>query len=170
MPCAARRSLEIAEQASDVRLRALAHHRVGLGLYSVGDYAGSAVALRQTCDLLSGSLRFERIGMAAITTVIAGGFLVASLSALGEIEEADRRLARRWPRRPIAGYLFDRLGPAHALHPGTGAIRRDHGRAAAGRPAARRQGRRCARHRASHQVFLDGRNSLPATRRRRCSC
>jgi tetratricopeptide (TPR) repeat protein len=34
---AARRSLEIAEQASDVRLRALALHRVGLGLYSIGD-------------------------------------------------------------------------------------------------------------------------------------
>ncbi len=89
----ARRSLEIAEQASDVRLRALALHRMGQGLYSTGDYAGSAAALRQTCSLLSGDLRFERIGMAAITTVIAGGFLVTDLCEMGELEEASLRLA-----------------------------------------------------------------------------
>ncbi len=90
---AARRCLEIAEQASDVRLRALALHRVGLGLYSIGDYPGSVAALRQTCALLSGGLRFERIGMAAITTVIAGGFLVNGLCEMGELEEANQRLA-----------------------------------------------------------------------------
>src|SRR5437763_154318 len=73
-------------------LRALALHRVGLALYSMGDYAGSAAALRQTCALLSGDLRFERIGMAAITTVIAGGILVTVLCEMGELEEADRRL------------------------------------------------------------------------------
>jgi class 3 adenylate cyclase/tetratricopeptide (TPR) repeat protein len=89
----ARRSLEIAEQASDVRLRALALHRVGLGLHLIGDYPGATVALRQTCALLSGSLRFERIGMAAITTVIAGAFLVTALCDMGELEEADQRLA-----------------------------------------------------------------------------
>jgi tetratricopeptide (TPR) repeat protein len=89
----ARRSLEIAEQSSDVRLRALALFRVGLSLYSIGDYAGSSAALRQTCTLLTGSLRFERIGMAAITTVIAGGFLVTALCDMGELEEAERRLA-----------------------------------------------------------------------------
>jgi tetratricopeptide (TPR) repeat protein len=88
----ARRCLEIAEQAGDVRLRALALHRVGMALYSTGDYAGSANALRQTCALLSGDLRFERIGMAAITTVMAGGFLVSSLCEMGELEEADQRL------------------------------------------------------------------------------
>jgi predicted ATPase len=90
---AARRSLEIAEQAGDVRLRALALLRVGLGLYSVGDYPGATTALRQTCALLSGSLRFERIGMAAITTVIAGGLLVTALCDMGELEEAEQRLA-----------------------------------------------------------------------------
>jgi tetratricopeptide (TPR) repeat protein len=88
----ARRCLEIAEQASDVRLRALALHRVGLALNSTGDYAGSADALRQTCALLSGDLRFERIGMAAITTVIAGGWLVSDLCEMGELEEANLRL------------------------------------------------------------------------------
>ena len=89
----ARRSLEIAEQASDVRLRALALCRMGLGLHLIGDYPGATAALRQTCTLLSGSLRFERIGMAAITTVIAGGFLVSGLCEMGELEEANQRLA-----------------------------------------------------------------------------
>jgi class 3 adenylate cyclase/tetratricopeptide (TPR) repeat protein len=89
----ARSSLEIAEQASDVRLRALALQRLGLALYSTGDYAGAATALRQTCSLLSGDLRFERIGMAAITSVIAGGFLVTVLCEMGELEEASLRLA-----------------------------------------------------------------------------
>ncbi len=88
----ARRCLDIAEQASDVRLRALALHRMGLALYSTGDYAGSADALRQTCALLSGDLRFERIGMAAITTVIAGGWLVSALCEMGELEQANQRL------------------------------------------------------------------------------
>jgi len=89
----AQRSQEIAEQASDVRLRALVQCRLGMGLHSIGDYPGAAAALRQTCTLLSGSLRFERIGMAAITTVIAGGFLVTALCDMGEFEEADRHLA-----------------------------------------------------------------------------
>ena len=89
----ARRSLEIAEQASDVRLRALALLRVGLGLISIGDYPGATTALRQTCALLSGSLRLERIGMAAITSVIAGSFLVVALCDMGEFEEAEQRLA-----------------------------------------------------------------------------
>src|SRR5262249_20794335 len=89
----ARRSQEIAAQAGDVRLRALAQWRLGLGLHSIGDCPAAAAALRQTCDLLPGSLRFERIGMAAITTVIAGGFLVTALCDMGEFEEADRRLA-----------------------------------------------------------------------------
>jgi tetratricopeptide (TPR) repeat protein len=89
----ARRSLEIAEQASDVRLRALAYLRMGMGLLLIGNYPDASAALRQTCDLLSGSLRFERIGMAAITTVIAGAFLVNALCDMGELEEADSRLA-----------------------------------------------------------------------------
>ena len=57
------------------------------------DLVVSAAALRQTCSLLSGDLRFERIGMAAITTVIAGGFLVTDLCEMGELEEASLRLA-----------------------------------------------------------------------------
>lgn len=89
----ARRSLEIAEQSGDLRLRALALFRLGLGVYAVGDYVGAADALGRSCELLKGDLRFERIGTAGATSVIGGGYLVFTLCELGRFEEADQRLA-----------------------------------------------------------------------------
>ena len=89
----ARRSLEIAEQSGDVRLRALALFRLGLGGYAVGDYVGASEALGRSCDLLTGDLQFERIGTAGATSVFGGGYLVFTLCELGRFEEADQRLA-----------------------------------------------------------------------------
>lgn len=90
---AARRSLEVAEEAGDLRLRALALFRLGLGVYALGDYVGAAEALGRSCDLLSGDLRAERIGTAGATSVLGGGYLVATLCELGRYEEAEQRLA-----------------------------------------------------------------------------
>ncbi len=89
----ARRSLEIAERSGDVRLRALALFRLGLGGYAVGDYVGAGEALGRSCELLTGELQFERIGTAGATSVIGGGYLVFTLCELGRFEEADQRLA-----------------------------------------------------------------------------
>lgn len=91
---AARRSLEIAEEAADVRLRALALFRLGLGLYAVGDYVGAAEALGRSCGLLSGDLRAERIGTAGATSVLGGGYLVTTLCELGRYDEAAQRLTQ----------------------------------------------------------------------------
>jgi class 3 adenylate cyclase/tetratricopeptide (TPR) repeat protein len=89
----ARRSLEIAEEAGDVRLRALALFRLGLGLNAVGDYVDAAEALAASCRMLEGELRFERIGTAGTTSVIGGGYLVFTLCELGRFDEAERLLA-----------------------------------------------------------------------------
>ena len=67
---AARQALEIAEQAGDTRLRALALFRLGLGFYAIGNYAGAAIALRRSVELLAGELRAERIGTAGATSVL----------------------------------------------------------------------------------------------------
>lgn len=88
----ARRSLDIAERSGDVRLRALAMFRLGLGLYAIGDYVGAATSLASSCELLDGDLRFERIGTVATTSVLGGGYLVATLCELGRLDEAARRL------------------------------------------------------------------------------
>ncbi len=89
----ARLSLDIAEQAGDVRLRALALFRLGLGLYAVGDYVDAAGSLAASCHMLEGDLRYERIGTAGTTSVIGGGYLIATLCELGRVDEAERRLA-----------------------------------------------------------------------------
>jgi class 3 adenylate cyclase/tetratricopeptide (TPR) repeat protein len=86
---AARRSLEIAEQAGETRLLALALFRLGLGLHSTGDYVRAADALRRSCELLSGNLRAERIGTAGATYVLAGGYLITTCCELGRFEEAE---------------------------------------------------------------------------------
>ena len=91
---AARRSLDIAEEAADLRLRALALFRLGLGLYAVGDYVGAAESLGRSCDLLSGDLKAERIGTAGATSVLGGGYLVTTLCELGRYDEADHRLTQ----------------------------------------------------------------------------
>ncbi len=90
----ARSSLEIAEEAADLRLRALALFRLGLGLYAVGDYVGAVEALGRSCDILSGELKAERIGTAGATSVLGGGYLVVALCELGRFEEANQRLAQ----------------------------------------------------------------------------
>ncbi len=84
----ARRALEIGDQADDARLRGLALFRLGLGLHSTGDHVQAAEALRRSGELLSGPLRTERIGTAAATSVIVGGFLVTTLCELGRFDEA----------------------------------------------------------------------------------
>ena len=86
---AARRALEIAEQAGETRLRALALFRLGLGFYAIGDYAAAADALRRSGELLAGELRAERIGTAGATSVIAAGYLITTLCELGRFDEAE---------------------------------------------------------------------------------
>jgi len=90
---AARRSLEIAEEVGDLKLRALALFRLGLGLYAVGDYVGSAGALEHSGSLLSGERRLERLGTAGVTFVLGGGYLVVTLCELGRLDEAEQCLA-----------------------------------------------------------------------------
>lgn len=90
----ARSSLEIAEEAEDLRLRALALFRLGLGHHAVGDHVGAVEALGRSCDILSGDLKAERIGTAGATSVLGGGYLVAALCELGRFEEANQRLAQ----------------------------------------------------------------------------
>lgn len=86
---AARRALEVAEQAGETRLRALALFRLGLGFYATGDYAGATDALHRSVALLAGELRVERIGTAGATSVIATGYLITTLCELGRFDEAQ---------------------------------------------------------------------------------
>jgi class 3 adenylate cyclase/tetratricopeptide (TPR) repeat protein len=86
---AARRALEIAEQVGEIRLRALALFRLGLGLYATGDYVKAANVLRRSVGLLAGELRAERIGTAGATSVIAAGYLITTLCELGHFDEAE---------------------------------------------------------------------------------
>jgi tetratricopeptide (TPR) repeat protein len=88
----ARRCIEIARQAGEVRLQASALQRLGVSLHAVGDCVGATEALRQSCGLLTGDLRFERIASTYPTFVLAGGYLVSSLCDLGCLEEAERQL------------------------------------------------------------------------------
>jgi class 3 adenylate cyclase len=88
---AARRALEIGEQAGEVRLRALALFRLGLGFYATGGYAEATDALRRSVELLVGALRTERIGTAGATSVIATGYLITTLCELGRFDEAEMR-------------------------------------------------------------------------------
>jgi len=85
----ARRALEIAEQAGETRLRALALFRLGLGYYATGDYAEATDALRRSVGLLEGELRTERIGTTGATLVIATGYLITTLCELGRFDEAE---------------------------------------------------------------------------------
>lgn len=85
---AARRALDIAEQAGETRLRALALFRLGLGFYATGDQQEAADALRRSVELLAGELRAERIGTAGATSVIAAGYLITTLCELGRFDEA----------------------------------------------------------------------------------
>jgi len=86
---AARQALEIAEQAGEIRLRALALFRLGLGFYAVGNYTEAADTLQCSSELLAGELRTERIGTAGATSVIAAGYLVTTLCELGRFDEAE---------------------------------------------------------------------------------
>jgi tetratricopeptide (TPR) repeat protein len=85
-----RASLEIAEQSGDPRLRALALVRLGIALFAVGEFVEAAERLRDGRATLSGDLRFARIGTANTTSVLAGGWLVATLCELGLFDEAER--------------------------------------------------------------------------------
>jgi class 3 adenylate cyclase len=86
---AAQSALEIAEQAGETSLRALALFRLGLAIYAIGDYVRAAVTLRRSCELLVGDLRAERIGTAGATYVLGGGYLVTTLCELGKFDEAE---------------------------------------------------------------------------------
>lgn len=86
---AARRALEIAEQAGETRLHALALFRLGLGFYATGRYTEATEALRRSVEFLAGDLRAERIGTAGATSVIATGYLITTLCELGRFDEAE---------------------------------------------------------------------------------
>lgn len=88
----ARRSIEVAEQFGEVRLKASALQRLGVALHTIGDYPGAADALSECCDLLTGDLRFERIASTYPTVILAGGYLVSTLCDLGRYDEAERRM------------------------------------------------------------------------------
>jgi len=85
----ARASLEIATQAGDARLRALASARLGIALNAVGDFVESADRLRECRAILTGDLRFARIGAIPPTSILAAGFLVSSLCEMGLYDEAQ---------------------------------------------------------------------------------
>jgi class 3 adenylate cyclase/tetratricopeptide (TPR) repeat protein len=89
----ARRAIEIAQHAGEVRLQASALQRLGVSLYAIGDYVGSAETLRQCCGLLTGDLRFEIIASTFPTFILAGGYLVVALCDLGRFEEAEQQMA-----------------------------------------------------------------------------
>ena len=150
---AARRALEIAEQAGETRLRALALFRLGLGFYATGDYAQATDALRRSVELLAGELRVERIGTAGATSVIAAGYLITTLCELGRFDEAE--LCSRECGRGGGGCgrrLFDRVGADGALHAGDREGGRRGGSPRPARDAAGcGQGRRRARGVAIHR-------------------
>lgn len=102
----ARRALEVGEQADDVRLRGLALFRLGLGLHSTGDHVQATDALRRSVELLSGPLRAERIGTAAATSVIAGGYLVTTLCELGHFGEAEQVVGGMIAAADAAGDVY----------------------------------------------------------------
>jgi class 3 adenylate cyclase/tetratricopeptide (TPR) repeat protein len=85
-----RASLEIARQAGDLRLRALASARLGTALHTVGDFVEAAERLRDCRSILSGDLRLARVGTTPTTSIMAGGFLVSTLCELGLYDEAER--------------------------------------------------------------------------------
>jgi class 3 adenylate cyclase/tetratricopeptide (TPR) repeat protein len=85
----ARACLEIATQTGDVRLRALALARLGTALNAVGDFVESAERLRECRAILTGDLRFARLGTIPPTSILAGGFLVSSLCEMGLYDEAQ---------------------------------------------------------------------------------
>ncbi|HTE36973.1 MAG TPA: hypothetical protein VK630_10545, partial [Reyranella sp.] len=103
---AARRALEIAEQAGETRLRALALFRLGLGFYATGDYAQATDALRRSVELLAGELRVERIGTAGATSVIATGYLITTLCELGRFDEAEVCSREMLPASADAGDVY----------------------------------------------------------------
>jgi len=86
----ARASLEIANQTGDVRLRALASARLGTALNAVGNFVESAERLRECRSILTGDLRFARLGTIPPTSILAGGFLVSNLCEMGLYDEAER--------------------------------------------------------------------------------
>jgi hypothetical protein len=86
----ARACLEIANQTGDVRLRALASARLGTALSAVGDFVESAERLRECRSILTGDLRFARLGTTPPTSILAGGFLVSTLCEMGLYDEAER--------------------------------------------------------------------------------
>ncbi len=89
----ARRSIQIAREAGDIRLQASALQRLGAALHGLGDRVEAADVLSECFELLSGDLRLERIASVYATSVLAGGLLVTALGSLGRYDEAEQRLA-----------------------------------------------------------------------------
>jgi tetratricopeptide (TPR) repeat protein len=103
---AAQRALETAEQASDLRLRALALFRLGLGVHAAGDYLHAIEALTKSCELLSGGLHTERIGTAGATYVLAAGYVVTTLCELGRFDEAEPWITASIAAAETAGDVY----------------------------------------------------------------
>lgn len=86
----ARRARVVAERLHDPRLLAMALFRVGLAQYMHGAFRQSLETLGKTCDILTGDLANERLGMSGLTSVFARNYMVASLSELGDFAAARR--------------------------------------------------------------------------------
>jgi len=86
----ARRARVVAERLGDARLLAMALFRVGLAQYMHGSFRQSYETLAQVCDILTGDLANERLGMSGLTSVFARNYMVAALSELGDFAAARR--------------------------------------------------------------------------------
>lgn len=86
----ARRARVMAERLDDSRLLAMALFRVGLAQHMHGAFRQCIETLGKVCDLLTGELANERLGMSGLTGVFARNYMVASLSELGDFAAARR--------------------------------------------------------------------------------
>ncbi|MGE0151506.1 MAG: adenylate/guanylate cyclase domain-containing protein [Reyranellaceae bacterium] len=86
----ARRARLTAERIDDPRLLAMALFRVGLAQFMHGSFRHCLETLGRVCDILTGPLANERLGMSGLTSVFARNYMVASLSELGDFAAAHR--------------------------------------------------------------------------------
>ncbi|MDF3073366.1 MAG: family ATPase [Alphaproteobacteria bacterium] len=86
----ARRARLTAERLDDPRLLAMALFRVGLAQFMNGAFRDCLETLGKVCDILTGPLANERLGMSGLTSVFARNYMVAALSELGDFAAARR--------------------------------------------------------------------------------
>lgn len=86
----ARRARATAERLADPRLLAMALFRVGLAQFLQGALRPCLDTLGKACEVLTGPLANERLGMSGLTSVFARNYMVAVSAQMGDFATARR--------------------------------------------------------------------------------